>query len=534
MKKRLQFVYLFVTLMLLTLSVRLVFIQIVDGKEYAEAAQAQYKIGLEGSDARGIIYDRNLNPLTGTEADYVYIIERNRVDSRVSQIFESLGGRRVPSKNKTYSVFSSPIFSDYATSVLKEEYKAFVLESQKRYATNQSAVHLIGYVNEVDGKGAFGIEKDYDEELTKRVRKISGTADATGKILQGKGIRVTDENKKSGVITTLDGVVQKKAEQILSQADYNGAIIVADAVTGDILASASSPFYNPTAIEKYLTSDKMELINKSTQGQYAPGSVFKIIVAAAALEEGIITADRRFQCNGYEVINGVQINCSARSGHGELDFKNAFAKSCNSAFIQLGKELGGEKILKMANRFHLNEMAINDITDQRSGIFPNLADIAGAGIGNLSIGQGKLALTPMEVTRSTMIIANGGWDQELSLIKGTYNQNEISYIPKGSGGRVIEEVINKQILDAMVETAVTGTARSLNINDGEEKISVAAKTGSAETTMGGEYVVHSWLTGFLPAEDPRYVITVFMEKGGSGRGAAIPAFQNMAQSLYEK
>ncbi len=534
MNKRLKFIYLFILLMLITLSVRLVFVQLVDGKEYADAALGQYKIGLEGSDGRGIIYDRNLKPLTGTEADYVYIIERARVDSRVTQMFESLGGRRVPSKNNTYSVFSSPVYSDYATNLLKSEYKAFILESQKRYATNQPAVHLIGYVNEVDGQGAYGIEKDYDQELTKRVRKISGTADATGKILRGKGIRVTDENKKSGVITTLDTQIQKKAEQILSNADYNGAIVVADAMTGEILAGASSPFYNPTAIEKYLNSDKMELINKSTQGQYAPGSVFKIIVAAVALEQGIILEDRTFQCNGYEVINGVQINCSARSGHGELDFKNAFAKSCNSAFIQLGQELGGNKILEMAHRFHLDEMAIKDITDQRMGIFPEQGDIAGAGIGNLSIGQGKLALTPMEVTRATLIVANGGWDKELSLVKGIYDQNEISYFPENSGERVIGEFVNRQIVEAMKETAISGTARTLNIKNGEEQIPVAAKTGSAETTMGGEYVVHSWLTGFLPADNPQYAITVFMEKGGSGRGAAIPAFQEMAQSLYEK
>jgi cell division protein FtsI/penicillin-binding protein 2 len=191
-------------------------------------------------------------------------------------------------------------------------------------------------------------------------------------------------------------------------------------------------------VENYLNSSNEELINKVTQSLYPPGSIFKIIVTAAALENGVVTGDSIFTCKGYEDINGIRINCSREEGHGTLTFRDAFAKSCNSAFIQLGMQTGGEAILEMAKAFGVGKKAFQGGIEEKTGLLPGEQDIQGAGIGNLSIGQGKLQITPAQAARITAIVAAGGVDHGLSLIKGTTDGGETYYIEKEPAKRVIK------------------------------------------------------------------------------------------------
>ncbi|MEG1930941.1 MAG: penicillin-binding transpeptidase domain-containing protein, partial [Anaerovorax sp.] len=415
-KKRMGFVTGAIVFIMGLLITRLAFVQLIDGEKYKNISNAQHTIALEGANQRGEIYDTNRVPFTGTVKEYVYIIEKEKLDKRVQQIFQLLEGRKVAAKNSRYAVFSTSIFSEEASFVLKRDYDAFALESRRRYNPDQAAVHLIGYINEVDGRGAAGIERDFNEALSKMTQKLYGKVDATGKIIQGEGVFKEENNAKSGVITTLDMDIQKKAAEVLKNSGHNGALMVTDVSNGHILASASYPVYNPYHIEKYLESPNMEFINKVTQGQYPPGSIFKIVVAAAAMEENIVNLDTKFVCKGYETIHGIRINCSKEEGHGELDFRHAFAKSCNSAFIQLGKQIGGEKIIRMAEKFGYGKKVLTGISDEKTGILSKFSDVQGAGIGNLSIGQGTLTVTPLQVGRATMIIANGGVDKGLRLV----------------------------------------------------------------------------------------------------------------------
>lgn len=533
MKKRMMIVMSAITLILGLLITRLVFVQLIDGDTYRTISQAQHTIALEGSNQRGDIYDRNMIALTGNTKDYVYIIEKEKVDSRVWKIFDHLSGRKVSSKNSKYAVFSTSIFSEEASFVLQRDYDAFSIESTRRYSNEQPAVHLIGYINEVDGRGAAGIERDFNESLSKMTQKLYGTVDATGKFIQGEGISSEEADKKSGIITTLDSNLQKKAEDLLKSSGYNGAVLLTDVKSGDILASASCPIYNPYEIANYLESEDMEFINKVTQGQYPPGSIFKIVVAAAALEEGLVALDTPFVCNGYEVINGIRINCNKEDGHGAIDFRQAFGKSCNSAFIQLGQKVGAEKIVAMAERFGYGKKVLEGISDEKIGIVPELADTVGAGIGNLSIGQGRLLVTPLQANRATVIIANGGIDVETRLVKRVIEDGVSKSVEKIESQEIISPEIAQQINELMVGTVEFGTARMLDVKDAHgNQIKVAGKTGSAESTQKGEDVVQGWFTGFFPANNPQYAMTVFIEKGGTGRSVAISIFDQMANYIF--
>lgn len=527
MKRRLIALGIFCTLLLLVLAARLTQIQILESERYASVNAKQQRIVLNGEDTRGTIFDRNGNRLTGADGSYIYILKKEALDATAERIFQLTGAEKVENESKRYYVYRSLIFSEDAAYVLKRDYNAFIIKGATRYGADQPAVHLIGYINEKDGTGASGIEREYNNILSKKQKAVYASVDGKRMIIPGLGISSTVKNSDCGVITTLDLRIQKKAEQVLADSGRNGSIIVVDAKTGEVLAGASAPAYDPSHVENYLNSSNEELINKVTQSLYPPGSIFKIIVTAAALENGVVTGDSIFTCKGYEEINGIRINCSREEGHGTLTFRDAFAKSCNSAFIQLGMQTGGEAILEMAKAFGVGKKAFQGGIEEKTGLLPGEQDIQGAGIGNLSIGQGKLQITPAQAARITAIVAAGGVDHGLSLIKGTTDGGETYYIEKEPAKRVIKKETADFITGLMEDTVNYGTANNLS----GAGVTIAGKTGSAEAAYHGEMVVHGWFTGFFPAEDPQYVITVFVESGGSGRGSAVPLFRQMVEYL---
>ncbi|HYE69193.1 MAG TPA: penicillin-binding protein 2 [Anaerovoracaceae bacterium] len=527
MKKRLIAIMTGFVILLIVLAARLTQIQILENEKYASVNAKQQRITLNGEDTRGTIFDRNGNRITGADESIIYIIKKEELDATAARIFQVIGAERVENESKRYFVYRSNTFSEDAAYVLKRDYEAFIIKGATRYEEEQPAVHFVGYINETDGTGASGIEKEFNDILSKKQKVVYASVDGKRMIIPGLGISSKIENPDCGVITTLDLKIQKKAEQVLKDSGYSGSIIVSDAKTGEVLAGASAPSYNPAQVEDYLDSSNEEFINKATQSLYPPGSIFKIIVAAAALEKGVVNTDSMFLCKGYEEINGIRINCSKEEGHGEISFRDAFAKSCNSAFIQIGMLTGGDAILEMANDFGVGNKAFHGKIEEKIGSLPGTLDIQGAGIGNLSIGQGKLLITPAQATRITAIIAAGGIDHSLSLIKGTTEGGKTEYLEKGPSKRVIKEETANLISELMVDTVNYGTANNLS----GAGVTIAGKTGSAEASYHGEMVVHGWFTGFFPAEEPKYVITVFVESGGSGRGSAVPLFRQMVEYL---
>lgn len=508
---------------------RLVQLQILDQESYVAVTERQQRIMLEGADGRGTIYDRNMAPLTGSDGGYIYIMEKRKMNDEAKQLLHSIGAEASAKSSLQYVVYRSRDFDQTVSTTLRENYQAFIMKSARRYAEEQAAVHLVGYINEVDGKGACGIERDFDDILAQKQKVLYASADAARRIIPGLGVRQGVQMGEYGVVTTLNAKIQKKAEEILAAADRSGAIIVLEAATGEVLASASSPVYHPAHVKDYLESNKQELVNKAIQSQYPPGSIFKIIVAAAALESGLVQPEDTFICEGAVEINGVVIKCATggEAGHGPLTFRDAFAKSCNSTFIQIGEQIGGEQILELAKAFGLEEKALG-LAEEKAGPLPVSADIQGAGIGNLSLGQGKLLVTPVQVARMTAVIAAGGQDHGPSLIKAVMEDGKTRQVEKVQAHEVISQETAGIIKSFMSDTVKYGTANNLPAELLEK---IAGKTGSAEAYRHGEPIVHGWFTGFMPVDDPQYIITVFVESGGSGRGAAVPLFEEMANYL---
>lgn len=531
MKKRLNQIAVILGVLLLGLIGRLIYIQLLGHEDLAQAAAAQQLIALEGANSRGLIYDKNQTPLVGNNREYIFIIRQKNFDGEAMNALSAMEAEEIKNENNGYRVFAAKKYDKELGQRLIRNSSAYVIEAGRRYSHSQKAVHLLGYVNPQDSSGAAGIELMCDEELSLLNKRIFTTADVLGNIVPGRGLVVStamdrDSYVKKGIITTLDAGLQGAVETILRSTDKAGAIVVLKTDTGEIAASASTPDFDPAKVEQYMNRNTSELVNKVTQGEYPPGSIFKIAVAAAALQEGV-SPERKFFCQGHVNINGRNIKCKTggETGHGAITLKEAFAQSCNSAFIQLGQELGADRILNTAQQLGLGKKALGKYPGEKAGNLMTRRQSSGAAIANLSIGQGETLVTPLQAAHMTNIIAAGGRDTGVHILEEETKQS------KDEEKQALEPAAAKQVMEMMAQTMITGSGKGLS--DIAEHVSMAGKTGSAESYMANREVVHGWMTGFVPAENPEYTITVFVEEGGSGSQSAGPLFAQTAKYLSQ-
>ena len=193
-----------------------------------------------------------------------------------------------------------------------------------------------------------------DRQLSKSGRRLYAAADVKGNLLPGRGL-IAESGKNGGrgeVRTTIDKKLQEEVETVMAGYEDDCAVVVIKKSSGDVLAMACTPAFNPNDISGHIARSQNELLNKATQGEYAPGSVFKIVVAAAALEAGI-PADQKFCCTGSVTLGSLEVRCKTggEEGHGTIGMQEAFVQSCNSYFIQLGQRTGENKICEMAKKW---------------------------------------------------------------------------------------------------------------------------------------------------------------------------------------
>jgi len=526
--RRIKIISIFFLAVFLALTLRLAYIQIIGHEELSAAMRAQSMIALEGSNTRGIIYDRYGEALVADEKHYIYIIKDDEFDDDAKELLEQVHADVVSEVNEGYHVYSSKEYSKSIGAKLIENNKAYILQAAARYSMDPVAEHFIGYVNSGDLKGASGLEKMYDEQLSGFNRRVYAAADVKGNILNGRGLIITsdagrDSYVAEGIRTTLDKGLQREVEVLIGEVDKDCAAVVIESKTGNVAAMACTPGFDPDNVVDIIEKNGDELLNKVTQGEYPPGSVFKIVTAAAALEDGI-DADKTYYCSGHVDLDGLSVKChtGGETGHGEIRFEDAMARSCNSYFVQLGREIGADKIVEMADEMGFGKNVLDGYPQENCGHLMTEAERSGNAIANLSIGQGETLVTPLQVAAMTNILANDGIDKGIHIL-----MNE-----KREQRQVISEHAAAAICEMMSLASEEGTGSALGLKNGEN-VSAAVKTGTAEYECSGEMRSHGWITGFAPADDPEYVITVFVEDGGSGSACAGPVLQKIVEYLEE-
>lgn len=400
-----------------------------------------------------------------------------------------------------------------------------------RYSERSLAPHIIGYTDS-SGTGISGIEKAMEDALAAPLESDVILKDATGNDIsafKANGVQTKDMNY---VKLTLDYHIQKIAENVLDDAGIIGAVVVLDVETFDILAMASRPDFNQNSVEDYISSDGTELLNRATS-PYNAGSIFKIVTAAAALEEGISDADTIHLCNGNMIVDTVIFPCHHLQGHGFLNTEEAFALSCNCTFYNLGINLGSDTLCRYADKFGMGKQVIDGYIPESEGNIPDDPVLSASEAANLSIGQGEIMITPLQAARLAAIIASGGMAKDVNLIEGIadISGNMIKHMRRTSSERVISKNTAEKIGDMMLKVTESGTGT----NAKSDYISIAGKTGSAETGWQTEndYMVQGWFVGYFPYDNPKYALAVMTENGRQGNASCGPVFKEIAERIVE-
>lgn len=530
----------FITLLaFIFLSARLYWIQIKNHDRFKTEALRQRSQEISLYPNRGTIYDRNLIPLTNANKKNILLVFREKIiedKEIVDLIIENTALSYSDLMN--YAAFNEKIISiplNKKINDIDNSKDIFITERTIRYSDKNLLSHVIGYINKSENRGESGIEKVYDDILINQKNKnyLYLEIDDRQNVFLGGEYQVDhniDSLEPSAVKLTVDYHIQNVVEETMDQYNINGAVIVAEVDSGDIMALASRPNFDQDNIGKYLERDDMSLYNKAIQVGYPPGSLFKIVVLLTALEENMKYLDKTFYCKGYEEIGNVVISCNNTEGHGYIDINEAFSLSCNSAFIKLGQEVGGKKIMDMAKKLGFGEKINIGLLEETKGNLPSGEEIQGPAIGNISIGQGSIEVTPIQITNLMMIIANGGIMKGLSIIDGITSEDGtmIKAYNRLEDKQILSKEISGIVKEYLIDVVKYGTAKRLDL---DYLGGAAGKTGSAQAILNGRETIHGWFTGFYPIEKPKYVITIIVEEGISGSQSAVPIFEKLVREI---
>lgn len=536
---------LLISAMLTFLIGRLFFIQVVEGKNYARRAAGQRMLHLPLEISRGQIYDRNMISITGRKVVDSLVIfpslitnkeEAARLIARATgdayrQVLDRLDREESPFKIEGIS-FPEKIKGRNLRGVV-------LIRDVLRYDENSLARHLVGYVDQSDRIGRAGIEKLYHYYLAgEQEISVAALVDGNLRIIPGLGYKVVNRNidiQRYNVQLTIDYHIQRKVEEVLDRYKKDGAVVVLGVDTGEVLAMASRPNYRQDRVGDYLDGCRGELLNKAIQ-QYNLGSIFKTVVASVVLEKNLVNPFERINCPGYARVGELEFKCSAfeQGGHGQLDIYGAYARSCNAFFIEMGKRAGGTAIIEMARAFGYGSIIGINPYEEQPGILPDIKEIYPSDIGNISIGQGGILVTPLQVADMTNTIANNGIRKKPYVVKALIDDkgNIVRSENRKDGERIISPFVAMEIRKMMERVVDEGTGKKAAL---PEWGGTSGKTSSAQTgqKLGENEVVHAWFTGYVPRIEPKYVITVLVENGKSGGEVAAPIFRDIAREIME-
>jgi peptidoglycan glycosyltransferase len=403
----------------------------------------------------------------------------------------------------------------------------------RRYPTGGLYAHAVGYSTQV--RSRTGLERSQNDFLTAANANLNTVVDRTLNRLRGKTIRGND------LVLTLHPRAQRTAMSALRQ--FRGAVAAIDPRTGRVLVLASRPTYDPNQIERrqgfarILRRSGSPLLNRATSGLYPPGSIFKVVTGAAALESGKFSPESRFNDPGYCIEYGQRVqNYDTTSPFGNVNLHQALQYSINSVFCEIGKRIGGIEILEQARRFGFyadppldtpsEERSASGLYNRGKLYFPE--DNFKVDPGRLAFGQERMLVTPLQMAIVSGAVANRGVVMRPTLVQRvqTRGGKVVSRHRPSELGRTMSEQ-TAGALAAMMESVVssgTGTAAQL---PGKR---VAGKTGTAETGVSGRNV--TWFIAFAPVDRPRVAVAVVLEnQTGTGGTTAAPIAKQVMEAL---
>lgn len=562
------------------------YLQVVDGDSYRELAETNRVRTVSVLPQRGLIFDRRgrllVNNMPGFTAYVVSEDAPTPIDPLIRRLAQYLGlsedeiRDRMTERRSAGSYTPIPIKAHLSLKevALIESHRfelpgvTIEVEAQRNYPYGAWAAHLLGYVSEVSAAqrateefanlplgmqaGQTGVEQAYDGDLRGVPGEKGVEVDALGH--ERHVVRRTPATRGHDLYLTIDADTQVAAEDAL--ADQAGVVVALDPTNGDVLAMASHPDFDPNLLSGALTAsrwaDLLEdpgrpLNNRAIQGQYPPGSTFKIVVAAAALERRAVTADTRKACAGGKFFGNRTFRDWKPGGHGIVDLHRALVESCDVYFYEVGDQLGVDAIAEFSRAFGLGEPTGIRLASEKKGTIPSTAWKLAARREpwypgetlSVAIGQGYVTATPLQLAVMIGTVAMGGdryrprYVREIRGRDGTTTTTEpVAEDHVAISARTFA-VLRDALKGVVVEPGGTGKGARSTVAD------IAGKTGTAQVaamapgsrgSKAAHLQDHAWFVAFAPADAPRIAVTVLVEHGGHGGSTAAPIAKRVIEA----
>ena len=554
-------------LIIICLIVRIGYIQLIQGKELSELAYEQQTLDRKINPKRGTIYDATGTNILAVSSTVETVTvnptnianeDKEKVAIALSNIFE-LDYETVLKKLKKRSSIETIVKKEEKEKT--DELRKWMEENnitsginidedtKRYYPYNDLASQIIGFCGS-DNQGLDGIEAKYEEELKGKQGAIQKHTDAKGGEIGEEGENYISAIDGNDLVLTIDFTIQSIVEKYLEEACIDnectdgGNVVVMNPQNGDILAMANYPSYNlnepyePYTDELKETWDLLEQQEKTTKLQavwrnkaiadtYEPGSVFKLITASAAIEEGIVTdidKEGQFSCTGGIEVAGVRIKCwRYYRPHGSESLRQGLMNSCNPVFIGLGQQLGVTKYYEYLEKFKLLQRTGIDLPGEAGSIFLAKEKAGPVELATISFGQ-RFEITPIQLATAVSSIANGGTSVSPRVVKQIINSQtkEVTDIPVKTNGTVISKETSEKVLSMMESVVSEGTGKNAKVAG----YRIGGKTGTSEDGVNTNKYVTSFC-GVAPIDNPQVVVLVTLynptgEGGHQGGGVAAP------------
>jgi len=581
LQRRLVILRIGLLLVVALLGLRLWHLQIREGPYYRDLSDNNRTRSVIIEPARGLIYDRNGILLANNVPSFTLYVSLEDVKDRdllIEQLSNLLGldpalirtkltargSKQLPRKVKgRLTLREATLIESHRLDLPGVMVQ---VESQRNYPGGVTASHLLGYVGEVSSEqlekpefadlhqgsivGQYGVEKFFDRLLRGQAGQKSLEVDAVGH--EKQTVVVEQPHAGDNLYLTIDVRLQKAAESLLGE--ESGAIVALDPRTGDVLAMASRPGFDSNILSRELTpkqwteivqDEGRPLNNRASQGQYPPGSVFKVMMAAAALETKTVTPSTSIFCNGgYQFGRRLYHDWKA-GGHGSMDLKRALVHSCDVYFYTVGQRMGIETMASFAHQFGLGEETGIELPSERVGIVPSEAWkrkaknepwLPGETI-SASIGQGYVNVTPLQMASLIGTIANDGVTFRSRLVQAVLDRATGELQQRVAAPKRTVQLrpgIIPLIKEALAGVVTEGTATRAK----SSLVTIAGKTGTAqvaalrtgpEKDIPKKFRDHAWFVAFAPVEAPTIAVAVLGEHMGHGGSASAP----LAKELIE-
>jgi len=589
-KQRISGMMICVLVFFVALLVRLMYLQVVTGEDYFRLSMNN-SIRLQTVDPpRGLIQDRYGTKLAENRPSFdVSFTPKDAGD--VGRVLTELSTHlQVPAEDLLGKVRYSRGLAAFKPVLLKQDIGRDVLAAveahkvdtpgvsvqvrlRRNYLFGRNASHLIGYLGEInleelqsgdypglrggDYVGKFGVERAYESFLRGEPGGRQVEVNANGQIM--RVLRTVSPKPGRNVQLTLDRELQQRAEDLLE--GVAGAAVAVDPKNGHLLALASSPSFNQNAFVSGISAEVWESLishpfrpmeNKAIQGEYPPGSTFKVVTALAGLEEKAIDENTTFECAGLLPFAGRDYRCWKKEGHGWIDVRRALTESCDVFFYRTGLRLGIDRLAWYAKAFGLGARTGVTLDQEARGLIPSsvwkkkrfgVPWQEGETL-SVSIGQGYAVATPLQMALLMAAVGNGGTRyRPVVLSRVETMEGEVVYQGEAQEiGRLPVSPRNLKIVQQGIWGAVNGergTARRVHLND----IEIAGKTGTSQVVgrkeSGDEYTPphlrpHAWFVCYAPTESPKIAIAVVVENGEHGSSAAGPIAREMVRTYLRR